>query len=117
LLDDFAIDRETDAGDHRLLVNVETTATGMQDFHDALLTRRRLGDPTTRTLQIVLRGQMMARGDRLRCSRIPGSNYETGLTHQGKPDLRADGATEVDPTGKLVEGGDGPVGEREETTP
>src|SRR5215831_9066918 len=46
LLDDFAIDRETDAGDHRLLVNVETTTTGMQDFHDALLTRRRRRDPT-----------------------------------------------------------------------
>src|SRR5262245_29352271 len=35
LLDDFASDRATDAGDHRLLVNVETTTTGMQDFHNA----------------------------------------------------------------------------------
>jgi|SRR5262249_49132176 len=35
---------------------------------------------------------MTARGDRLRCSRNPGSNYRTGLTHQGKTDLCADDA-------------------------
>jgi hypothetical protein len=33
------------AGDDRLLVNVETAAAGMQDFHRFLLTRRRCGTP------------------------------------------------------------------------
>src|SRR5215813_14618542 len=46
----------------------------------SLLTRRRRGVPAKRTLRVVLRGQCTARGDRLRCSRDPGSNYPTGLT-------------------------------------
>src|SRR5262249_11405093 len=40
-------------------------------------------------------GPLTARGDRLRCSRIPGSNYGTGLTHQAKTDLYAGDAGAV----------------------
>ena len=38
---------------------------------------------------------MTARGDSLGCSRNPGSNYYTGLTHQLMIDLDADDAAKV----------------------
>ena len=38
---------------------------------------------------------MTARGDSLGCSRNPGSNYYTGLTHQSMIDLGADDAAKV----------------------
>ena len=38
---------------------------------------------------------MTARGDNLGCSRNPGSNYYTGLTHQLMIDLGADDVAKV----------------------
>src|SRR6266581_3057808 len=38
---------------------------------------------------------MTARGNSLGCSRNPGSNYYTGLTHQSMTDLGADDAAKV----------------------
>jgi len=71
LLRRLAVDHEAHAGNHRVLVNVETTAAGMQDFHRLLLTRRRRGIPANE-LYRTCSGPMTTRDDRLRCSRIPG---------------------------------------------
>src|SRR6516162_5027526 len=40
---------------------------------------------------------MAARGDSLGCSRNPGSNYYTGLTHQSMIDLDADDVANLTP--------------------
>jgi hypothetical protein len=60
---------------------------------------------------------MMARGDRLRCSRNPGSNSDAGLIAPRKSDLYADDAAAVYSTVSSRCRSARPVGNSDETPP
>src|ERR1700730_12050887 len=46
---DLAFDRMTDAGHDRILMNIQTGAMRMQNFHHSLLDRRRRGIPSRKS--------------------------------------------------------------------
>src|SRR5215831_753472 len=77
--------------------------------------RRRRGIPVWKNSTKRAPGPMTARGDRVRCSRDPGSNYRTGSSapRKARPRCRRRGRSVV----SCGAGRQGPVGNYRETTP
>ena len=77
--------------------------------------RRRRGIPVWKNSTKRAPGPMTARGDRVRCSRDPGSNYRTGSSapRKTRPRCRRRGRSVV----SCGAGRQGPVGNYRETTP
>ena len=83
---------EAHASDHGLLVDIEASATRVQDFHRSLLRAPPAWGPRGRSLENVLRGRSSARGTIGGAREAPGPTDARARAHQDKADLTAGSA-------------------------